>query len=88
MELLILFLEVKCSIFFRHSLLATELLNHIREKFDIDIAVKDLFLFPTISSISKLIDNKLNKSEDINGLPMQEVNLDNEVQVHSQVKVK
>ena len=74
--------------FSRHSLLATELLNHIREKFDIDIAVKDLFLFPTISSISKLIDNKLNKSDDINGLPMQEVNLDNEVQVHSQVKVK
>lgn len=74
--------------YFRHSLLATELLNHIREKFDIDIAVKDLFLFPTISSISKLIDTKLNKSEDINSLQIQDVNLENEVQVHSQVKVK
>lgn len=70
-----------------HSLLATELLNHIREKFDIDIAVKDLFLFPTISSISKLIDSKLNKSEDVNSPQIQDVNLENEVQVHSQVKV-
>lgn len=83
-------LERKIYIFttYRHSLLATKLLNHIREKFNINIAVKDLFLFPTISSISRLIDTKLNKSEDVRPLPFQKVNLVNEVQVHNQVKVK
>ncbi|XP_035825631.1 linear gramicidin synthase subunit D [Aplysia californica] len=42
-----------------HSLLATELLTRAKQKFSVHLAVKDLFLCPTISSLAKLIDNRL-----------------------------
>ncbi|KAH9494553.1 hypothetical protein Btru_019837 [Bulinus truncatus] len=42
-----------------HSLMATELLQRARKKFQVNLAVRDLFLYPTISSLAKLIDTRL-----------------------------
>ncbi|KAK6976349.1 linear gramicidin synthase subunit D [Biomphalaria glabrata] len=54
-----------------HSLMATELLQRARKKFQVTLAVKDLFLYPTISSLAKLIDARLannNGSEAISNV--------------------
>lgn len=47
---------------FRHSLLATELLVQLRDIYNVGLTVQDLFTYPTIASLSRLLDTKLNKS--------------------------
>lgn len=42
-----------------HSLLAARLLSKIREEFSIELTVKDLFLYPTVSDMANVIDDKL-----------------------------
>ncbi|KAL4230934.1 hypothetical protein ACF0H5_011308 [Mactra antiquata] len=47
-----------------HSLLATELINRLRGKFKVTLSVQELFFYTTVSSLSKLIDSKLNVDVD------------------------
>ncbi|KAJ8297813.1 hypothetical protein KUTeg_024344 [Tegillarca granosa] len=49
---------------YRHSLLATELLVQLRDKYNVGLTVQDLFTYPTIASLSRLLDAKLNKSQN------------------------
>ena len=73
---------------YRHSLLATELLLQLRAKFSMDIAVKDLFTYPTIHSISRFIEAQINKTNDVVMVMEPEVNLQEEVNKYDQSKVK
>ncbi|CAL1531382.1 unnamed protein product [Lymnaea stagnalis] len=52
-----------------HSLMATELLQRARKKFKVNLSVRDLFLYPTVASLAKLIDARLfsQGSGDSNG---------------------
>ncbi|XP_059147349.1 uncharacterized protein LOC131935076 [Physella acuta] len=45
-----------------HSLMATELLQRAKKKFNVNLAVRDLFLYPTVASLSKLIDGRMASS--------------------------
>ena len=45
----------------RHSLLATRLLSRIHETFGIQLSVRDLFQFPTISDIAIKLDGVQDK---------------------------
>ena len=50
--------------YYRHSLLATELLGCLKEQYKVNLTVKNLFEHPTITSVSQFIDFKLNKTGD------------------------
>ncbi|RUS78344.1 hypothetical protein EGW08_013895 [Elysia chlorotica] len=64
-----------------HSLLATELLERARNKFQIDLAVRDLFKFPTVASLATLIDSRLDNTRS-RSPPVQTPQLD----LHAEVK--
>jgi amino acid adenylation domain-containing protein len=51
-----------------HSIKATQMLTRIREAFNVEIPLKDVFLFPTLKQLSSRINEKLNldSSESIN----------------------
>ena len=53
-----------------------------------DIAVKDLFTYPTIHSISRFIEAQINKTNDVVMVMEPEVNLQEEVNKYDQSKVK
>lgn len=42
--------------------MATELLQRAKKKFNVNLAVRDLFLYPTVASLSKLIDGRMASS--------------------------
>ncbi|GFN88138.1 linear gramicidin synthase subunit d-like, partial [Plakobranchus ocellatus] len=68
-----------------HSLLASELLERARAKFQVDLAVRDLFQYPTVSSLAMLIDRRLGNTRS--GSPevfLQQLDLQAEVQRHDQ----
>ena len=44
-----------------HSLFLMNVISEIEEAFDVELSVEDVFSSPTLSSISKLIDNRSNK---------------------------
>ncbi|KAK3605427.1 hypothetical protein CHS0354_007509 [Potamilus streckersoni] len=74
-----------------HSLMATELTNQIRQKFGVNVAVKDLFTYPTISSLAQVID-AANQALDSDGSGSVRVvpvikptlNLEDEIKKHDQ----
>ena len=70
---------------YRHSLLATQLLERARNKFQVELAVRDLFQFPTVASLATLIDSRLDKSRG-GSPPVQSPQLDfyAEVERHDQ----
>ncbi|CAG2239852.1 unnamed protein product [Mytilus edulis] len=54
----------------RHSLLATELMMNLRQMFDVDLNVRDLFTYPTITTLSQFIEAKKNKrTEELHTIP-------------------
>ncbi|XP_046580237.1 linear gramicidin synthase subunit D-like [Haliotis rubra] len=68
----------------RSLLLAAQLLNVVQEQFGLRIAVQDLFSYPTVYSLSRLLDNKLNNT--VTKCPAQRPKLDlkAEVEKHDQ----
>jgi hypothetical protein len=67
-------------LFFSHSLLATELMMSLRQIFDIDLNVKDLFMYPTITMLSQFIEAKKNNVTDkLDIIPKVSINLHTEV---------
>jgi hypothetical protein len=44
--------------------LATELINRLNSQFGVKLSVQELFSYPTVSALSKLIDSKLNTDVD------------------------
>ncbi|BFZ14993.1 hypothetical protein BsWGS_18032 [Bradybaena similaris] len=74
-----------------HSLMATELLLRAKRKFNINLAVRDLFLYPTVASLAKYIDSCLINNGEGNGnqrskedIPEQQIDLLAEVERHDQ----
>ncbi|KAK3100605.1 hypothetical protein FSP39_022476 [Pinctada imbricata] len=70
-----------------HSLLATEMLILLRKTYSVDIAVKDLFMYPTIHSVSRFIEAKSSKSSDVIVEKEPEINLLEEVDKYDQGKI-
>ncbi|XP_069130390.1 uncharacterized protein [Argopecten irradians] len=70
-----------------HSLLATQLLGNLRDKYQVDITVRDLFIYPTIASISQLIEAKKKNSENDVVVPKVTFDLKAEVKRHDMAKV-
>ena len=70
----------------RHSLLATKLLSKVRERFSLELNVKDLFIYSTISSMAKLIDTKTrqNGRESPDMISVPTLDLLKEVEMHDQ----
>ncbi|XP_050415332.1 uncharacterized protein LOC126829469 isoform X1 [Patella vulgata] len=69
-----------------HSLLAAQLLNKVREVFEVDVSVSELFAFPTVYSFSRLIENKQGKVrlDETDTLDITSVDLISEVEKHDQ----
>ncbi|XP_052077190.1 uncharacterized protein LOC127715191 [Mytilus californianus] len=66
-----------------HSLLATELMMNLRQMFDVDLNVRDLFTYPTITTLSQFIEAKKNKrTEELHTIPKVSINLQTEVNRH------
>ncbi|XP_076070735.1 uncharacterized protein LOC143042341 [Mytilus galloprovincialis] len=66
-----------------HSLLATELMMNLRQMFDVDLNVCDLFTYPTITTLSQFIEAKKNKrTEELHTIPKVSINLQTEVNRH------
>ncbi|CAC5423035.1 Uncharacterized oxidoreductase SA2266,Uncharacterized oxidoreductase MXAN_5909,Uncharacterized oxidoreductase SSP1627 [Staphylococcus saprophyticus subsp. saprophyticus ATCC 15305 _ NCTC 7292],Uncharacterized oxidoreductase Lmo0432,Uncharacterized oxidoreductase SAR2567,Uncharacterized oxidoreductase SACOL2488,Uncharacterized oxidoreductase Lin0452,Uncharacterized oxidoreductase SAS2370,Uncharacterized oxidoreductase SSP0419 [Staphylococcus saprophyticus subsp. saprophyticus ATCC 15305 _ NCTC 7292] [Mytilu len=66
-----------------HSLLATELIMNLRQMFDVDLNVRDLFTYPTITTLSQFIEAKKNKrTEELHTIPKVSINLLTEVNRH------
>jgi amino acid adenylation domain-containing protein len=42
-----------------HSLMATQLISRVRERFAIDLAVKELFAFPTIVEMAEIVEKSI-----------------------------
>lgn len=49
-----------------HSLLATKVISKIKNEFDVSIAVRDIFNYPTISELSYMIENKDKIDQQLN----------------------
>lgn len=69
--------------------MATELLLRAKRKFNINLAVRDLFLYPTVASLAKYIDSCLVNNGEGNGsqrskedIPEQQIDLLAEVERH------
>lgn len=63
-----------------HSLQATELATNIKKTFDIDLNMKDLFSYPTITMLSQFIEaKKTNTLDTLDRLPKLPINLKTEV---------
>ena len=76
-------------IFYSHSLLATELINRLNGHFGVKLSVQELFSYPTVAALSKLIDSKLSSDVDTPvKTRLHEVDLVAEVNKHDQVVVK
>ncbi|XP_046369445.2 glycine betaine reductase ATRR-like isoform X1 [Haliotis rufescens] len=67
-----------------HSLLAAQLLNVIQEKFGFRIAVQDLFSYPTVYSLSRMLDSKLNNTVTKCCAQRPKLDLQTEVEKHDQ----
>ncbi|VDI14878.1 Hypothetical predicted protein [Mytilus galloprovincialis] len=66
-----------------HSLLATELMMNLRQMFDVDLNVRDLFTYPTITTLSQFIEAKKNKrTEELHTIPKVSINLQTDVNRH------
>ena len=63
-------------------------MNQVISTFGIRLAVQDLFSYPTISSLAKLIDSRLSKEENQPVAMTTSVNLVDEVNKHDQGIVK
>ena len=63
-------------------------MNQVISTFGIRLAVQDLFSYPTISSLAKLIDSRLSKEENQPVAMTTPVNLVDEVNKHDQGIVK
>lgn len=67
-----------------HSLLATKLLNKIQEEFTVEIPVRNLFVYNTVSDLAKLLDSKV-KGEGRHEIELLKVDLKKEVEKHDQI---
>ena len=63
-------------------------MNQASSTFGIRLAVQDLFSYPTISSLAKLIDSRLSKEENQPVAMTTTINLVDEVNKHDQGIVK
>lgn len=55
----------------------------LRQMFDVELNVKDLFTYPTIATLSQFIEAKKNDATDIiDKIPTASLNLMSEVEVH------
>lgn len=69
--------------------MATELITRLNSHFEVRVHVQELFSYPTIASISTLIDSKLNKDvETPEKLQVSDLNLLAEVDRHDYDVVK
>ncbi|GFN85017.1 linear gramicidin synthase subunit d-like isoform x1 [Plakobranchus ocellatus] len=67
-----------------HSLLAAELLEQARAKFEIDLAVRDLYQYPTVSGLAMLIESRLGNTEaGVTEAQPQRLDLHTEVEKHN-----
>lgn len=73
---------------FRHSLLANQLMNKVYSSFGIWLRVQDLFSYPTVASLAKLIDSILSKEDNQPVALTANINLVDEVDKHDQGIVK
>ena len=74
---------------YRHSLLATELISKVNAMLEVRLRVQDLFSFPTLSSLCKLIDSRLNKdSKTSQEEALPKLDLEAEVENHDVCVVK
>lgn len=75
---------------YSHSLLATKLLSRVQAEFGVELSVKDLFISPTVSAMSKRIDGQLRVSPTVERAPTPEPRLDlmKEVETHDQIIFK
>lgn len=62
------------------------LLGKLQAKVGVDLTVKDLFLYPTVSSMARLIEHRKSKVVELEALP--QLDLVKEVERHDQGKVK
>lgn len=75
----------------RHSLLATELQQRIKEKFGVSMPVRELFTYPTVSLLSQYIEamqsNGHDNSQQIVTIG-QDLDLSAEVDKHDQAMME
>ncbi|KAK7495228.1 hypothetical protein BaRGS_00013410, partial [Batillaria attramentaria] len=69
-----------------HSLLATELQRRVKEKFDVDMPVRDLFTYPTVYLLSQYIEAAQNNGDGTRRMasPRADLDLPAEVDKHDQ----
>ena len=69
--------------------MATQLMTQLNSTFDLRLAVQELFSYPTIASLAKLVDAKLAKDDKQAPIVVKEtLNLVDEVNKHDQGIVK
>ncbi|MBT4880467.1 MAG: non-ribosomal peptide synthase/polyketide synthase [Alphaproteobacteria bacterium] len=53
-----------------HSLLATQIISRVRSQFQVELPLRDIFEYPTISTFSTLISQSLRNPKDLNVPPI------------------
>ncbi|WP_459478551.1 amino acid adenylation domain-containing protein, partial [Pseudomonas sp. No.117] len=48
-----------------HSLLATQILTRLRERLDVEVALRDLFEFPTLGELARQLDGRSGKGAEV-----------------------